>query len=131
MDTYTLSQRVLFRGLEGNYIKCDLPLHKARTITDLDGNKKRVPASKIENARLKLQDNNVELLEKIKGLPRRRLIWITYIKEIPLGNKTDDITVIKILTNPEYLKLEKPYKEKSKQLMKENMKQLYKEILNK
>ena len=103
-------------------------MHKAHTITDLYGNKKRVPAFKIENAKLKLQDNNAELLEKIKGLASRRLIWITYTKEIPLGNKTDDITVIKILTNQEYLKLEKPYKEKSKQLMKENMKQLYKNI---
>ena len=121
-----LLERVLFRGVEGNYIRCDIPLYKAYTTVDNKGKKIRIPASKIEGAKLKLEDNNIQVLEKVKSLPKRRLIWISYTKNVPLGRKIEDITIKKVLTNEEYLKLEEPYKQVENKLHKQNMKELLK-----
>lgn len=103
MENYIFSMRVLFQGLEKNYLVCDINVGKGHTIIDSTGNTVKRYFSKLEKAKLKLQDNNIQLLEKVKSLKRRRLIWITYQAEVPLEIDVNDMLVVQVLTNDEYL----------------------------
>lgn len=121
---FLLTRRVLYRGLEGMNLIADITWREPYTkIVEIDGERvtKRFPASKTEGARLNLE-NNAELLEKIKSIPRRRLIWITYTTEVALGNQTENITIVKVMKNDEYMALKKTNDEKQKQLKRQNEK---------
>ena len=111
MENYIFSMRVLFRGLEESYLICDINVGKGYTITDSTENTLRKYFSKLERAKLKLQDNNIQLLEK------RRLIWITYQVKVPLEIDVNDMLVVQVLTNDEYLERKAMYKAKEKELI--------------
>lgn len=107
---------VLFQGMEDNKIICDITTSKARTKTKTIFRKKvvrkRIPARKILGKRLKL-DDNPELIEKAKGLKRRRKIYISLLEDDNLlFEKNSDVTVMWILTKDEYKSLEKMQEEK-------------------
>ncbi len=119
----TLSMKVLYRGFEKNEIICDITWDKPRTATvkDENGENKivKVPAPKTDGARIKIADN-AELIDKIKGLRRRRLIWITYLTDFDLGTDTKNMTVIQVLTNDEYLERYIPYKKAEDEFRRQN-----------
>ena len=117
MENYIFSMRVLFRGLEESYLICDINVGTGYTITDSTENTLRKYFSKLERAKLKLQDNNIQLLEKVKSLKKRRLIWITYQVKVPLEIDVNDMLVVQVLTNDEYLERKAMYKAKEKELI--------------
>lgn len=125
-NKYTLSMSVLYRDLEKTHIVCDITDGKpsTRITEDYKGEKvvTRVPAPKRLGARIKIEDNNTKLLDKIKGLPRRRTVWITFHTANSLGNDVEDMTVINLLTKDEYMAVYKPYNEMEKKMMAENIK---------
>lgn len=125
-NKYTLSMSVLYRDFEDGHIICDITDGKpsTRITEDYKGEKvvTRVPAPKRKGARIKIEDNNTQLLDKIKGLPRRRTVWITFQTTNSLGNDVEDMTITNLLTKDEYMAVYKPYKEIEKKMMEENIK---------
>ncbi len=107
---YTASMGVLFRGLEDGHIICDI---------------KGIKSSK----KIRLDNNNRKLLEKVGNLHKRRRVWITYQKTMPLSKNTEDMIVTNLLTKDEYMILYEPYNKMNKRLFKENMKKLRKNKL--
>mgnify|MGYP001040553111 CR=1 FL=1 len=132
-ERYTIQMWMLFREYQEGHIICDITLNKActRVVKNLAGERVpvRFPAQKIEGAKLKLYDNNQEFLEKIKSLPRRRTVFVTYQTTMPLSKNTDDMTVINLLTKDEYKILYKPYHDREKKMKVENLKVMRKNKL--
>lgn len=120
-NKHKLPMAVLYRGLEEGNIICDITDGKPTTRST---NKivTRVPAPKRKGARIKIEDNNTQLLDKIKGLPRRRTVWITFQATSSVGNDVEDMTITNLLTKNEYMAIYKPYKEIEKKMMEENIK---------
>ena len=107
-EIHTTSMGVLYRGFEEEDMICDMS------------------APKKEGVRIRIDTNNLELVNKIKQLPKRRRIWIVFQTPIEFGYKTEDMKIIKILTKDEYMVLYKPYHEQNKKMMAENMRTLRK-----
>lgn len=111
-NNYTSSMQVLYKGFEDGYITCDIKTGKPYT-RKVDGEIIRYPATKIDGVKIKLEDN-VELLEKVKSLRKRTLLWVTYITDMPLRDFSENMLIIKVLTQKEYDAIAIPYKKSLK-----------------
>lgn len=121
-SNYISSAQVLYKGLEDGYITCDIKTGKPHT-KKVDGEITRYPAPKIDGVKIKLE-NDVELLEKVKSLRKRTLLWITYTTDMPLRDFTENMLITKVLTQKEYDTLAEPYKKLQKIMWRNIMKKL-------
>lgn len=96
-------KEVTFRGIERNYIICDIRVHPASTqlVKDNKGNtiKQRLTGLLV-GKKVKFDESNLKLLEKLKKLRKRTKITVIYNR----GIATEDlrnVTVIDITTEAE------------------------------
>lgn len=97
--TYTMPMSVLYRGMEGQYMICDITSQKETGV------------------KIKLDNSNSKLLEKINQIPRRRTVWITY-QTIGIDYKTEGTKIMQVLTKDEYMERYIPYQKKEKEMEK-------------
>lgn len=121
-NTYTLSTQVLYRNFENGYMTCDITISKPYT-RKVDEEIIRHPASRICGVKLKVE-NNIEILEKVKSLRKNTLLWVTYTTDMPLRDVSDNMVIIKVLTQKEYDTIAEPYKKLQKEMWRNMMKKL-------
>lgn len=96
-------KEVTFRGIEGNYIICDIRVHPASTqlVKDNKGNtiKQRLTGLLV-GKKVKFDESNLKLLEKLKKLRKRTKITVIYNKAISLEDLRD-VTIIDIANKAE------------------------------
>lgn len=96
-------KEVTFRGIEGNYIICDIRVHPASTqlVKDNKGNtiKQRLTGL-LMGKKVKFDESNLKLLEKLKKLKKRTKITVIYNKAISLEDLRD-VTIIDIANKAE------------------------------
>lgn len=96
-------KEVTFRGIEGNYIICDIRVHPASTqlVKDNKGNtiKQRLTGL-LMGKKVKFDESNLKLLEKLKKLRKRTKITVIYNKAISLEDLRD-VTIIDITNKAE------------------------------
>ena len=96
-------KEVTFRGIEGNYIICDIRVHPAsiQLVKDNKGNTiKQRFTGLLVGKKVKFDESNLKLLEKLKKLRKRTKITVIYNKAISLEDLRD-VTIIDITNKAE------------------------------
>lgn len=126
LKTVIGDKTVLFKGIEGNYLICDLvwePYTKRALM--LDGKwKSKNFAPRHNDQKVKIQESNSKLIEKINALPKKKYVKLLYIFEWqPFSNMEADEYNLDIVTLIDVFTLDE-WEERESRIKDEELKKL-------